>query len=101
MNNNVNLNEIQAKLHNHTEDLVLETLSRILAEEEFENICTCQKCLLDMCTYALNRLPAKYVASHRGEVYTKVKELEQQVRVDLMSTVLKAIEIVSDNPHNK
>src|SRR6056297_131291 len=101
MDNNINLDEIQKKLHNHTEDLVVETLAKILEEKDFENVCTCQKCLLDMCTYALNRLPAKYVASYKGEVYTKVKDFEQQSRVDIMSEVIKAIEVVSENPHNK
>jgi len=36
-----------------------------------------------------------------GEVYTKVKDFEQQSRVDIMSEVIKAIEVVSENPHNE
>jgi len=101
MDNDINLDEVRKKLHNHTEDLVLETLAKILKDKDSKDVCTCEKCLLDMCTYALNRLPAKYVASYKGEVYTKVNDFEQQSRVDIMSEVIKAIDIVSENPHNK
>ncbi|MGM0602540.1 MAG: late competence development ComFB family protein [Bacillota bacterium] len=94
------IENIRKKLHNHTEDLVLNSMSELLKREKFQDICTCEECLVDMATYALNRLPAKYVATKKGEVYTKTAELEQQNSVDLLATVTKAINIVAKDCHH-
>lgn len=93
--------KLHQNLHNHTEDLVLDTMESILSKPEFSEICTCNRCQLDMATYALNHLPTKYTATHRGDVITRVREFEQQFNVDLISVVTKAIKIVSENPHQK
>ena len=92
--------EIKEKLHNYTEHLVFEKLDELLDQEEYKNVCRCEKCILDMCTYALNRLSPQYVVSHKGEVYTKIKDFNQQSKVDVMSVVVKAIEVVKNNPHD-
>ena len=92
--------EIKEKLHNYTEQLVFEKLDELLNQEEYKNVCSCEKCILDMCTYALNRLSPQYVVSHKGEVYTKIKDFNQQSKVDVMSVVAKAIEVVKNNPHD-
>jgi competence protein ComFB len=52
-----------------------------------------------MATYALNRLPAKYVATSKGKVFSKIEELEQQHSVDVLSVVTKSIKVVSENAH--
>ena len=72
----------------------------LLGKKEFKDICTCQRCLIDIATYSLNRLPAKYIASHEGEVQTKIDEFENQLQVDTISTVTKAIETVSKHPRH-
>jgi len=92
--------EVVEKLYNYTELLVIEQLAELLEEEKYEDVCKCEKCILDMCTYALNRLRPQYIVSHKGEVYTKIKDFNQQSKVDVMSTVAKAIEVVSENPHD-
>jgi competence protein ComFB len=97
--NKFDKNNIKNKLHNFKEDLVLEKLEDLLKEEEYNEVCKCEKCILDMSTYALNRLKPQYVVTKKGEVFTKVKDFNQQSKVDIMSTVVKAIEIVSKNPH--
>ncbi len=99
--NIVNKKEIQQHLYNHTEKLVLNTMNNLLAEPKFNEICTCVQCQLDIATYALNHLPAKYTATHRGDVITRIEEFEQQFNVDLISVVTKAIKVVSENPHRK
>jgi len=93
--------EIKLKLHNYTEDLVIDKLKELLEQEENDNICKCDKCILDMCTFALNRLSPQYVVSHKGEVFTKINDFNQQSKVDVMATVAKAIEVVSKNPHEE
>jgi len=94
------IKSIQSKLKNHTEEIVLNMLQDILNKEEYDHICKDEECLLDMATYALNRLPAKYVATDKGEVYTKTEELEQQHSVDLLSVVTRAIKVVSEDQRN-
>ena len=48
-----------------------------LVEDEFErakgslNCCTCEACRNDIIAYALNQLPPKYVATRKGEVYSR------------------------------
>jgi len=96
-NKNKNLKQ---KLNNVTEEIVLEKLDDFLKREEFADVCKDDKCLLDMATYALNRLPAKYVTSSKGEAFSKTEELEQQHSADVISVVIKAIKVVSENDNN-
>ncbi|MFW6230294.1 MAG: late competence development ComFB family protein [Halanaerobium sp.] len=100
MLNDEKIKKLKSRLNNLTEEVVLETLEDLLAREEFEDICKDEDCLLDMATYALNRLPAKYVARSKGEVYTKTEGLEQQHSVDVLSVVTRAIKVVSENKHH-
>lgn len=96
-----NINEIKGNLTNHTEQVVLETMEELLIkEEDFKNICTCKRCLIDIASYVLNRLPARYIASHEGEVQTKIDEYQNQVQVDAISTVTKAIHVISKKPRH-
>lgn len=96
----IDTQKIKSFLSNYTEKLVLENLKKILDDPEFKNACTCDRCLFDMATYALNRLPAKYFVSHQGELQTKIIEFENQMQVDIITTVTKAIEIVSVHPRH-
>lgn len=97
---NEKLENLKTSLNNITEEVVLEALDKLLEREEFKDICKDEECLLDMTTYALNRLPAKYVASSKGEVFSKTEELEQQHSVDVISVVTRAIKVVSENEHH-
>ncbi|MFN2340674.1 MAG: late competence development ComFB family protein [Halanaerobium sp.] len=94
------LKKLKGRLNNLTEEVVLEMLGKMLQRDEFSGICKDEDCLLDMATYALNRLPAKYVATSRGELFSKTEELEQQHSVDVLSVVTRAIKIVSENDHH-
>ena len=95
------LKNLKRRLNNITEEVVLEMLDKMLKREEFKDVCKDEDCLLDMASYALNRLPAKYVASSKGEVFSKTEELEQQHSVDVISVVTRAIKVVSENEHHK
>ena len=93
--------QLQSDLHNYTEDFVLDKMEELIIEsDEFEDICTCQNCLLDIASYTLNRIPAKYIASPRGSLHAKLIEFEHQVNVDIVSVLTKAIRIVSKNPRH-
>ena len=91
------LDHIKKSLHNHSVDIVLENMEELL-DEKYENICTCEQCLLDIASYTLNRVPAKYISTHKGNLHTKLIEFEQQYRVDLLTHLTKAIKIVNESP---
>ena len=97
MLNSEKYKKIRARLDNHTEAIVLQTIEELLGKEEFSHIKQSEDILVDIATYSLNRLPPKYVATQKGEVYTKTQELEQQHSVDILSVVTKAIKVVSEN----
>jgi len=62
--------------------------------------CTCEKCLLDIMAIALNELPPKYVVTRKGEMYTKLWVLRQQLDVDIISALTKAAAAVGKNPRH-
>jgi competence protein ComFB len=64
------------------------------------NACTCDNCLHDILAISLNSLPAKYVVTKRGEMYTKLNNLQHQFDVDIVSAIAKASVIVSRNPRH-
>ncbi len=86
------------KICNYLEDIVREELEKVLAD--IKDICKCDKCKLDMTAWALNRLPAQYVVTPKGRIYTKLKEENMQVKVDVMIALTKAILSVSKNPQH-
>jgi len=83
------------KLKNYTEDIVAKKTDELL---KVLDICKCDKCRLDIMAITLNNLPTKYVVSEVGELYTKIKELEQQYEVDVETEIIKAAMMVSKNP---
>lgn len=86
------------KLKNYMEELVIKKTDDLL---KLMNICRCEKCRLDIVAIALNELPTRYVVSEKGELYTKLNELEQQFEIDVETAIVKAAVLVSRNPkHN-
>ena len=75
---------------------------RLEAMLKTENCCQCDRCLEDMKAIALNKLPAKYVSTHNGELFTKLDSTLRQKVVDINVAVSNAIACVSKNPtHDK
>lgn len=65
----------------------------------YDNICKCEKCKLDIKALALNSLTAKYIVSEQGEIYTRaLSEINIQQTINVITSIIKAIEIVSENP---
>ncbi|MFA9399031.1 MAG: late competence development ComFB family protein [Clostridiaceae bacterium] len=86
-------------LMNYTEIIVDDTLDKILST--YENICTCDKCKLDIKALALNSLPNRYIVTKKGEIFKKMDELNQQLKVDAVAAVTTAIEKVSVAPQHE
>ena len=85
-------------LINIMEDIVKDKLQEMLKPE---NCCKCERCVEDMTALALNKLPARYVSSHNGELFSKLNSLVRQNSVDLNIAVAEASACVSKKPSHK
>jgi competence protein ComFB len=83
---------------NYMEKLVENNIEKIWEEKKDPEFCYCNKCKLDVKTHALNHLKPKYVASEKGEIFTKIDVFQNQWEVDVMQAIYKAMEVVKDNP---
>lgn len=86
------------EIYNYMEDVVKDMLEELILKRE--NICKCEKCKFDMIAWVLNRLPAKYVVSDKGRIFTKLQEVEIQFRADVVRELTKAISHISKNPQH-
>lgn len=84
-------------LKNIMEDAVF---SKIKELQPHINCCTCEKCIIDVASYALNRLTPKYVVTSQGEVLGKLSIIEPQKDLDVTSQVLKAFQIIGEQPNH-
>lgn len=85
-------------IKNYMEEVVFNVLKDILQDI---NVCTCEKCTLDIAAIALNDLPTKYIVTEKGELYSKVESLKQQFDVDVVSAITKAAVLVKRNPRHE
>jgi competence protein ComFB len=85
-------------LVNYMEDAVRSVLEEMLQEEIYAHLAENERVRLDVMAYTLNRLPPKYVATQRGQIYTRVQELRQQFKTDILVELTKAMQHVMANP---
>jgi competence protein ComFB len=86
------------QIKNYMEEIVFNQLKEILTDI---NVCTCEKCILDIAAIALNDLPPKYLVSEKGELYSKIDSLRQQFEVDVISAITKAAVMVKRKPRHE
>ena len=83
---------------NLMEDYVMKTLDHMIGNLD---CCRCEKCRLDMVSYALNRLPSKYVATTQGEIMTKIFEFNNtQFETQVMAAITSAALVVKQHPRH-
>jgi len=80
------------------EKLVIDELQGVLAQ--VEGSCSCEKCRQDMVAWALNRLPPKYVVTDLGYVYTNLNQIKVQARVDIVTKLTEAAQLVKEKPRH-
>jgi Late competence development protein ComFB len=64
----------------------------------FPDFCGCPVCRRDVLVYALNRLPARYVASREGTVITELNLDKDQSRATIDVSVMEGFRKVSLAP---
>lgn len=86
-------------LVNLMEKEVINTVNKVL--DQMDDICKCDKCKMDIAAISLNNLKPNYVVSEKGQVYSKINNMNYQFNTDIVSAVTSAIELVKNNPkHN-
>jgi competence protein ComFB len=80
------------------EEIVFNLIKEVLADI---NVCTCEKCVLDIAAVALNDLPPKYIVTERGEIYSRIETLKQQFEVDVIAAITKAAVLVKRKPRHE
>ena len=83
---------------NVMEIVVRPLVDQVLREEQ---MCTCQRCRLDVMAIALNSLPPQYVVSEEGKAYETCKlQGMLQNRVAVYQAILQAVQMVKQRPHH-
>lgn len=83
-------------LRNMMEDTVEQKLDELLPV--MTQYCGCEECRLDMATFALNRLPAKYVHSDKGAILHKFDTSSTQADAEIIAVVMNAIQTIGERP---
>jgi len=86
------------ELKNYMETLVWQYLDEVVGSHK--ELCQCDRCRYDIVALALNFLPPRYIVTDKGETWAKVKVLEQQFYVDVLTALSHAITIVKSRPHH-
>lgn len=87
------------ELINHTETSIRRALQDFLREHIIS--CTCEQCQADIMALALNRLPAQYYVSLRGEIMTRWKSQTNTDKVLIMAELVLAAQQVSASPSHE
>lgn len=83
-------------IHNLVEEHVVAAYDQLRAH--FPDFCGCEVCRSDVLVYALNRLPARYVASVEGKVVTELNLDKDQTRVTIEIHVMEGFRKVTRSP---
>lgn len=82
-------------LVNEAERLVFSELENQL--KEYDSICKCQDCVMDMAAYALNHIKPYYRVSLMGTIYAHSIDNTEYAQ-EVKKAVREAIKKISENP---
>jgi len=86
-------------IHNKVEVHVQDAFTALRGH--FPDFCGCEICHADVLVYALNRLPARYVASLEGTVITELNLDKDQNRAAIEVAVMDGFRKVMGSPRCK
>lgn len=85
---------MELQIKNYMEECVMHLVEDVM---KANNMCTCERCKMDVMAIALNNLPTKYIVTKSGEMYLKLAALQSQFNVDVITELTKAVQIVKAN----
>ncbi|HPG58616.1 MAG TPA: late competence development ComFB family protein [Candidatus Wallbacteria bacterium] len=87
-------------IYNYLEDLIQVKIQQILSNKN--NVCKCDKCLSDMLAYAINGLPVISYVTSDGGIHREVQNLtNDNLKIELATRCVKAVDLVGKNPKHK
>jgi len=86
------------QLVNYMEEAVKKTFEEICGQEPYSGMEFTEKDRMDICAFALNHLPPRYVVTEKGHLYTRVDELKHQFKTDIIVELTKAVRKIKENP---
>lgn len=86
-------------MFNVIEKLVWDNLDDLLKKQP--SVCSCENCRADIAALALNRLEPHYVATEKGEAFSKALMLDTNHQTKVIIALLEAIKIVEANPRHE
>ena len=81
---------------NSYEGLVKEN---VLKTAQTMDMCTCGKCMSDVCALVLNQITPHYVTTRKGELLSQLESLQGK-NIDLTVKVVHALHLVKDSPRH-
>lgn len=88
----------EVMLKNYMEAIVDDIIGDILEKEELD--CKCEHCIEDIKAIALNNLKPMYVATEKGILYSKLREMNYQFKADVVKEIMNGIEKIRQNPRH-
>lgn len=78
--------------------LMRQNLESVLTQYE---VCTCPRCMSDVCALALTGLPAKYVVTSKDSISPLISYYENKYKIPVLTELMKACNKVRQNPRHK
>jgi competence protein ComFB len=88
---------LNVRVYNVMEEIVEKAVNEYNLQRP--NFYHCKQCLADIKAITLNRIPPKYVVSHKGEVFSKVGTMANQYMSDVYKELSLAIQKVESDRH--
>lgn len=96
---NSNLADGEYRFINVMELLLLRQDIRQLMEEH--KVCTCERCMADVCALTLTGLPSKYVVTSKDSISPILSYYESRFKIPMLTEFMKACNKVRERPRHK
>lgn len=93
-----NLSHREYRFVNVMEQLILrQDMVKVL---EQYNVCTCTRCVADVCALTLSALQAKYVVTSKDSISPLLSYYESRNKINMLTAMIKACDMVRENPRH-
>ncbi len=65
------------------------------------NVCTCRRCMSDVCALALTGLPSKYVVVSNDSLSPLLSYYESKYKIYMLTELIKACNLVREHPRHE
>ena len=94
-----NLTDDQYRFVNVMEQLILRQDIHSFLKQH--NVCTCRRCMSDVCALALTGLPSKYVVVSNDSLSPLLSYYESKYKIYMLTELIKACNLVRENPRHQ